>query len=74
MKFKANLIQLNYPSLDVILGMNWLSKQGTIDCTKNIMSLVKTDGRHITFTSDRATTSQQPSLHSLSTLSPNQYP
>uniref|UniRef100_J3LVY4 Retrotransposon gag domain-containing protein n=1 Tax=Oryza brachyantha TaxID=4533 RepID=J3LVY4_ORYBR len=52
--------------LDIILGMDWLSKhRGNIDCANRAISLVNTDGKVVNSTSDRASTSQQPSLHSL---------
>ena len=39
-KFSANLIVINSAGLDVILGMNWLSKNhGQIDCARKAITL-----------------------------------
>ena len=48
--FLANLILLNSSSLDVILGMDWLSHhQGHIDCAKKVVYLTSSAGEQIGF-------------------------
>ena len=48
--FLANLILLNSASLDVILGMDWLSQhQGHIDCAKKVVYLTSSSGEQIGF-------------------------
>jgi hypothetical protein len=65
-EFKADLIQVSSLGLDVILGMDWLSKhKGNIHCASKTISFVNTDGKTATFTSNKATTSKQPCINSL---------
>jgi hypothetical protein len=43
--FQADLIVLGTKGLDVILGMNWMSKyNGHIDCTKKAISITNRGG------------------------------
>jgi hypothetical protein len=43
--FKANLIILGTKGLDVILGMDWMTKyQGHIDCARKAISMTNTEG------------------------------
>jgi hypothetical protein len=50
--FKANLIILGTKGLDVVLGMDWMSKyQGHIDCARKAITMTSSDGvqiEHIT--------------------------
>ena len=49
--FPANLIVLGTEGIDVILGMNWLSKyEGRIDCTRRTVDLTSTEGVHVIYT------------------------
>ena len=49
--FPANLIVLGAEGIDVILGMNWLSKyHGSIDCTRKTVNLTSAEGVHVMFT------------------------
>jgi hypothetical protein len=46
--FQANLIILGTKGLDVILGMDWMSKyQGHIDCTRKAITIANSDGVQI---------------------------
>ena len=46
--FLANLILLNSSSLDVILGMDWLSQhQGHIDCARKMVYLTSLSGEQV---------------------------
>ena len=73
--FNVNLIMIDTPGLDVILGMEWLAKyQGVIDCAKRAVSLVNSDGDRILFTSTYAAPSQQPKLNSISIPELSQVP
>ena len=46
--FLANLILLNSASLDVILGMDWLSQYlGQIDCAKKFVCLTSSSGERV---------------------------
>jgi hypothetical protein len=43
--FLSNLILLDSKSIDIILGMDWLSKYNRgIQCTKKVVRLTKKDG------------------------------
>jgi hypothetical protein len=43
--FSSNLILLDSKGIDIILGMNWLSKyDGVIQCAKKAVRLTKKDG------------------------------
>jgi hypothetical protein len=46
--FKANLIILGMKGLDVVLGMDWMSKyQGHIDCAKKSIAVTNSEGIQI---------------------------
>jgi hypothetical protein len=46
--FQANLIILGTKGLDVVLGMDWMSKyQGHIDCTRKSITVTNSDGIQI---------------------------
>jgi hypothetical protein len=48
--FPSNLILLDSKGIDIILGMDWLSKYGgVIQCTKKAVRLTKKDGTTIEF-------------------------
>jgi hypothetical protein len=48
MPFKANLIILHTKGLDVVLGMDWMSKyQGHIDCARKAITVTNSDGIQI---------------------------
>jgi hypothetical protein len=50
--FRANLIILGTKGLDVVLGMDWMSKyQGHIDCVRKSIAVTNSDGirfEHVT--------------------------
>jgi hypothetical protein len=49
-EFGANLIVLDSKSIDVILGMDWMSKQkALIDCSKKSIKLTTEDGQEIEY-------------------------
>jgi hypothetical protein len=49
-EFIANLIVLESKGIDVILGMNWLSKhKGMIDCAKKAMRLTTSSGKEVEY-------------------------
>ena len=51
--FQANLIVLESKGIDVILGMDWLSKnKGIIDCAKKSVKLTPTKGKEIEYTAE----------------------
>jgi hypothetical protein len=48
--FPLNLILLDSKGIDIILGMDWLSKyDGVIQCTKKAVRLTKKDGTTVEF-------------------------
>jgi hypothetical protein len=48
--FPLNLILLDSKGIDIILGMDWLSKyDGVIQCAKKAVRLIKKDGTTIEF-------------------------
>jgi hypothetical protein len=48
--FPSNLILLESKGIDIILGMDWLSKyDGVIQCTKKVVRLTKKDGTTFEF-------------------------
>jgi hypothetical protein len=48
--FPLNLILLDSNGIDIILGMNWLSKyDGVIQCTRKAVKLTKKDGTSVEF-------------------------
>ena len=51
--FQANLIVLESKGIDVILGMDWLTKhKGMIDCAKKAVKLTPANGKEIEFTAE----------------------
>jgi hypothetical protein len=49
-EFPSNLILLDSKGIDIILGMDWLSKyDGVIQCAKKVVRLTKKDGTTIEF-------------------------
>jgi hypothetical protein len=49
-EFNANLIVIDSKGIDVILGMDWMSKQkALIDCAKNVVKLTTGDGQVIEY-------------------------
>lgn len=74
-EFKANFIMIDTPRLDVILGMDWLSRyKGFINCAERTISLVNSNGERIIFSSTYADLSQQPTLNSISIPELSQVP
>ena len=50
--FPSDLIVLEYQGLDVILGMDWLSKyEGNIECASKSIFLTTPEGRRIKYVS-----------------------
>jgi hypothetical protein len=50
LKFSANLIVLDSKGIDVILGMDWMSKQeALIDCAKKSVKLTTKDGQEMEY-------------------------
>jgi hypothetical protein len=48
--FPSNLILLDSKGIDIILGMDWLSKyDGVIQCTRKVVKLTKKDGTSVEF-------------------------
>jgi hypothetical protein len=48
--FPSNLILLDFKGIDIILGMDWLSKyDGVIQCTRKVVKLTKKDGTSVEF-------------------------
>jgi hypothetical protein len=48
--FPLNLILLDSQGIDIILGMNWLSKyDGVIQCARKAVKLTKKDGTSVEF-------------------------
>jgi hypothetical protein len=48
--FPLNLILLDSKGIDIILGMDWLSKyDGAIQCARKAVKLTKTDGTSVEF-------------------------
>jgi hypothetical protein len=48
--FPSNLILLDSKGIDIILGMDWLSKyNGVIQCTRKAVKLTKKDGTSVEF-------------------------
>ena len=53
--FPSDLIILESQGMDVILGMDWLSKYGgNIDCASKSIMLTTPEGRRIKYVSHRA--------------------
>jgi hypothetical protein len=50
--FPSNLILLDSKGIDIILGMDWLSKyDGVIQCARKALRLTKKDGTTVEFVS-----------------------
>jgi hypothetical protein len=48
--FPSNLILLDFKGINIILGMDWLSKyDGVIQCTRKAVKLTKKDGTSVKF-------------------------
>ena len=46
--FHADLIVLGSQGIEVVLGMNWMTKyKGVIDCTKKSISMTSSDGEGV---------------------------
>lgn len=53
--FSANLVVLKSKGIDVILGMDWLTKYGeVIHCASRTVKLTHTNGTKIEFSSTKA--------------------
>ena len=53
--FHADLIVLGSQGIDVVLGMNWMSKyKGVIDCTKKSISMTAEDGDKVAYTATKS--------------------
>ena len=60
--FLADLIVLDSPSLGIILGMNWLTKnQGYLDCAKRIVTITNSQGVEVKY-DPNLTSAQAPRL------------
>src|SRR4051812_8621537 len=65
--FLASLVALKSSDIDVILGMDWLSRQTVVlDCKAKSVKLTHTSGQTIDYTSP----SSRTQLHSLNVLIP----
>src|SRR3954462_8634836 len=63
--FLASLIALRFSDIDVILGMDWLSRQNDVlDCKAKSVKLTLPSGQTINYTSPRSRTQ----VHSLNVL------
>jgi hypothetical protein len=57
--FVANLIVLESKSIDIILGMDWLSKHKMlIDCAKKSVKLTTLDGKEVEFVTEPIVTAK----------------
>lgn len=65
MKFLVDLLLLKMRQLDIILGMNWLSRhKGKVDCEEKIVSLANQNGQRVQFISDHGIIqAKKESLH-----------
>jgi hypothetical protein len=71
--FPTSLVVLNSRGIDVILGMDWLTKhRGTIACTKRTVTVTNHLG--ITVTCHIQSSLPEPTLHTLKVKSPKQIP
>jgi hypothetical protein len=62
--FVANLIVLESKGIDVILGMDWLSKYKIlIDCTKKYVKLTTSDGKEMEFVAEPVVTAKGVANH-----------
>jgi hypothetical protein len=56
-EFLANLIVLESKGIDVILGMDWLSKHnGLIDCAKKVVRLTPSSGKELEYVAENLVT------------------
>jgi hypothetical protein len=61
-KFLAKLIVHESKGIDVILGMNWLSKHnGLINCAKKAVRLAASNGKELEYTADNLVTDKAAS-------------
>jgi hypothetical protein len=61
-EFLANLIVLESKGIDVILGMDWLSKQnGLIDCVKKAVRLTPSSGKELEYVAENLVTNKAAS-------------
>jgi hypothetical protein len=57
--FVANLIVLKSKGIDIILGMDWLSKHKVlIDCAKKSIKLTTPDGKELEFVTEPVVTAK----------------
>jgi hypothetical protein len=57
--FVANLIVLDSKGIDVILGMDWLSKHNVlIDCAKKSIKLTTLDGKELEYAAEPVATAK----------------
>jgi hypothetical protein len=62
--FVANLIVLESKGIDVILGMDWLSKNKVlIDCTKKSIKLTTLEGKEMEFVAELVVTAKGVANH-----------
>jgi hypothetical protein len=62
--FVANLIVLESKGIDVILGMDWLSKcKALIDCAKMSVKLTTSDGKELEFVPEPVVTAKGDANH-----------
>jgi hypothetical protein len=60
----ANLIVLESKGIDIILGMDWLSKhKALIDCTKKSVKLTTPNGKEMEFVAELAVTATGVAKH-----------
>jgi hypothetical protein len=56
-EFLANLIVLESNGIDVILGMDWLSKhKGMINCAKKAVKLTSSNGKEMEYVAENLVT------------------
>jgi hypothetical protein len=61
-EFLAKLIVLESKGIDVILGMDWLSKHnGLINCAKKAVRLAASNGKELEYTADNLVTDKAAS-------------
>jgi hypothetical protein len=61
-EFLANLIVLESKEIDVILGMDWLSKHnGLIDCAKKAIRLTPSSGKELEYVAENLVTDKAAS-------------
>jgi hypothetical protein len=62
--FVTNLIVLESKGIDVILGMDWLSKNKVlIDCTKKSIKLTTLEGKEMEFVAELVVTAKGVANH-----------